>query len=149
MIQDVPPMLKPGLYEQVINKELSNKIDDSAQLIDKRNIGKAEAPQVLAGYLSEVIEKGLSRLAGDDIECQLGLANRIVSAVTELTGDEEFDGLSVDERAEQLLAVANMQNNADTMKRRITMTRPECYKSESTEIFRNFKNCFCFSHSVL
>ena len=125
-------MLKPGLYEQVINKELSDKIDDSAQLIDKRNIDKAEAPQVLAGYLSEVIEKGLSRLAGDDIEGQLGLANRIVSAVTELTGDEEFDGLSVDERAEQLLAVANMQNNADTMKRRITMTRPETSLASSS-----------------
>ena len=125
-------MLKPGLYEQVINKELSDKIDDSAQLIDKRNIDKAEAPQVLAGYLSEVIEKGLSRLAGDDIEGQLGLANKIVSAVTELTGDEEFDGLSVDQRAEQLLAVANMQNNADTMKRRITMTRPETSLASSS-----------------
>ena len=125
-------MLRPGLYEQVINKELSDKIDDSAQLIDKRNIDKAEAPQVLAGYLSEVIEKGLSRLAGDDIEGQLGLANKIVSAVTELTGDDEFDGMSVDERAEQLLAVANMQNNADTMKRRITMTRPETSLASSS-----------------
>ena len=57
-------MLKPGLYEQVINKDLSGEIDSSAQFIDKRNIDKAEAPQVLAGYLSEVIEKGLSRLAG-------------------------------------------------------------------------------------
>ena len=125
-------MLKPGLYEQVINKDLSDKIDDSAQLIDKRNIDKAEAPQVLAGYLSEVIEKGLSCLSGDDIEGQLSLANRIVSAVTELTGDEEFDGLSVDERAEQLLAVANMQNNADAMKRRITMTRPETSLASSS-----------------
>ena len=52
-------MLKPGLYEQVINKELSGEIDRSAQLIEKRNIDKAEAPQVLVGYLSEVIEKGL------------------------------------------------------------------------------------------
>lgn len=125
-------MLKPGLYEQVINKELSNKIDDSAQLIDKRSIDKAEAPQVLAGYLTEVIEKGLSRLAGDDIEGQLGLANKIVSAVTELTGDEEFDGLSVDKRAEQLLAVANMQGNADAIKRRITMTRPETSLASSS-----------------
>ncbi len=118
-------MLKPGLYEQVINKEISSEIDSSEQLIDKRNIDKAEAPQVLAGYLSEVIEKGLSRLAGDDIEGQLDLANKIVSAVTELTGDEEFDGLSVDQRAEQLLAVAQMQNNADAVRGRITMIRPE------------------------
>ena len=60
-------MLRPGLYEQVINKDLSGELDESRQLIDRRNIDKAEAPQVLAGYLSEVIEKGLSRLAGDDI----------------------------------------------------------------------------------
>lgn len=49
-IRRCPPMLKPVLYEQVINKDLSEKIDDSAQLIEKRNIDKAEAPQVLAGY---------------------------------------------------------------------------------------------------
>ncbi len=125
-------MLKPGLYEQVINKELSDEIGSSSQLIDKRNIDKAEAPKVLAGYLSEIIEKGLSRLAGDDIEGQVSLANRIVSTVTELTGDDEFDGLSVDERAEQLLAVVNIQNNADAVRGRITMTRPETSLASSS-----------------
>ena len=118
-------MLKPGLYEQVINKELSAEIDNTDQLIDKRNIDKAEAPQVLAGYLTEIIEKGLSRLPEDDLDGQLGLANKIIMAVTEHTGDDEFDGLSVDQRAEQLLAVANMQNNADGVRGRITMVRPE------------------------
>jgi hypothetical protein len=53
---------------------------------------------VLTEHLSEVIERGLSRLAGDDIECQLGIANKIVS----------FDSLSVDERVQQLFAVVNM-----------------------------------------
>ncbi len=125
-------MLIPGLYEQVINKDLSDKLDDSAQLIEKRNIDKAEAPQILSGYLAEIIEKGLSCFSSDDIEGQLRLANRIVSAVTESTGDYEFDGMSVDERAEQLLAVANMQNNADTMKHCITMTRPETSLASSS-----------------
>lgn len=118
-------MLKLGLYEQVINKDLSAEIDSEQQLIEKRNIDKAEAPQILSGYLSEIIEKGLSRLSGNDIEGQLGLANKIISAVTELTGDKEFDGQSVDERAEQLLAVANKQNNADSLRNQITVTRPE------------------------
>ena len=125
-------MLKPGLYEQVINKDLSNEIDENPQLIEKRSIDKAEAPQILSGYLAEIIEKGLSCLSGDDMEGQLGLANKIVSAVTELTGDAEFDGLTVDQRAEQLLAVANMQNNADALKRRITMTRPETSLTSSS-----------------
>ena len=123
--KEVKTMLKPGLYEQVINKELSAEIDKSEQLIDKRNIDKAEAPQVLAGYLTEIIEKGLSRLPGDDLDGQLGLANKIIMAVTEHTGDDEFDGLSVDQRAEQLLAVANMQNNSDGVRGRNTMVRPE------------------------
>ncbi len=118
-------MLNPGLYEQVINKDLSNEIDATEQLIEKRSIDKAEASKVLSGYLAEVIEKGLSQLAGDDTESQLRLANKIVSAVTELTGDDEFDGLSVDKRSEQLLAVANMQNNPDAIKGQIRMLRPE------------------------
>ena len=70
------------------------------------------------------------------------LPTKIVSAVTELTGDDEFDGLSVDQRAEQLLAVANMQNNADTMKRRITMTRPETSLASSS-LFKS--NAIVFS----
>lgn len=118
-------MLKPGLYEQVINKELSDEIDENEQLIEKRSIDNAEASKVLSGYLAEVIEKGLSQLASDDTEGQLRLANKIVSAVTEMTGDDEFDGLSVDKRSEQLLAVAEMQNNADSIKGQIRMLRPE------------------------
>lgn len=70
-------MLKPGLYEQVINKDISAKINEEAQLIEKKNIDASEAPQILSGYLSEIIEKGLSRLTGNNIEGQLDLANRI------------------------------------------------------------------------
>ena len=125
-------MLKPGLYEQVINKELSEEIDETKQLIEKRSIDKAEAPHVLSGYFAEVIEKGLSRLSGDDTEGQLKLANKIVSAVTELTGDDEFDGLSVDKRSEQLLAVADMQNNPDAIKGQIRMLRPETSLASSS-----------------
>ncbi len=125
-------MLKPGLYEQVINKELSNKIDESRQLVDKRNIDKAEAPQVLSGYLSEIIEKGLEHFGNDEIEKKLDLANKIVKTITESTGDDEFDGMSVDERAEQLLAVADMQNNADSVNRKIRISRPETSMAASS-----------------
>ncbi len=70
-------MLRPGLYEQVINKDLSSELDESQQLIEKCNIDKAEAPQILSGYLAEIIEKGLSRLSSDDIEgCIFRTANR-------------------------------------------------------------------------
>lgn len=125
-------MLKPGLYEQVINKDISEKLDTSEQIIDKRDIDKAEAPQILSGYLSEIIEKGLSRFGSDDIEKKLELANKIVKAITETTGDSEFDGMSLEERAEQLLAVAEMKNNADSVKNKITMLRPETSMATSS-----------------
>ena len=50
-------MLRPGLYEQVINKALSDELNVNRQFIDKLNIDKAEAPQILSGYLAEIIEK--------------------------------------------------------------------------------------------
>ncbi len=53
-------MLKPGLYEQVINslldKELSTKQDE---LKYTEKIDSAEASGILTRYLSEVIQKSL------------------------------------------------------------------------------------------
>lgn len=125
-------MLKPGLYEQVINKDISEKLNSSEQIIDKREIDRAEAPHILSGYLSEIIEKGLSQFGSDDIEKKLELANKIVKAITETTGDNEFDGMSLEERAEQLLAVAEMKNNADSLRNKITMSRPETSMASSS-----------------
>ena len=125
-------MLKPGLYEQVINKDISGKLNSSEQIIDKREIDKAEAPHIHSGYLSEIIEKGLSQFGSDDIEKKLELANKIVKAITETTGDNEFDGMSLEERAEQLLAVAEMKNNADSLRNKITMSRPETSMASSS-----------------
>lgn len=56
------------------------------------------------------MEKGLRQVSSDDISGQLSLANRIVSAIADVTGDSDFDGMSVAERAEQLLAVAEKKN---------------------------------------
>ena len=51
-------MLKPGLYEQVINKDLSGELDESRQLIEKRNIDKAEASQVMISKVSWDLQTG-------------------------------------------------------------------------------------------
>lgn len=125
-------MLKPGLYEQVINKDITEKIDESSQLIDKRAIDDAEAPHIISNYLAEIIEKGLTRLGNDNIETKLRLANKIVSAVTETTGDDEFDGMSIDNSAQQLLAIADIANNADSVNKIIRMPRPETPMSSSS-----------------
>ena len=104
-------MLKRGLYEQVINKSLDRELERSDDIVASTGkLDGAEAPQILSHYISELVEKGLRQVSSDDISGQLSLANRIVSAIADVTGDNDFDGMSVAERAEQLLAVG--ENNS-------------------------------------
>lgn len=118
-------MLNEGLYEQVISKALSSELNNAEQLIDTGKLDAAEAPSILAKYIAEIVEKGLRQVESNDISEQLRLANKIVSTVAEVTNDEEFDGDTVDARAEQLLAVVNRQNNASAIDGKINIARPE------------------------
>ena len=101
-------MLHPGLYEQVINRELSTELSDiSAARQATAPIDKAEASKVLAQYLADVVQKGLDNVLdnGGDLSTQVELSNRIVETVQQMTQEAGFAALSVDTRAEQLLAL--------------------------------------------
>ena len=101
-------MLSPGLYEQVINTALNREL---SEIPDARKsvapIDRAEASKVLAQYLADVVQKGLENVAdnGGDISTQIGLANQIVTLIQNTTQEADFASLSVDQRAEQLLAL--------------------------------------------
>ena len=119
-------MLKRGLYEQVINKSLDRELERSDDIIASTGkLDGAEAPQILSHYISELVEKGLRQVSSDDISGQLSLANRIVSAIADVTGDSDFDGMSVAERAEQLLAVAEKKNTLTAVTGEFSPVRPE------------------------
>ena len=119
-------MLKRGLYEQVINKSLDRELECSDDIVTSTGkLDGAEAPQILPHYISELVEKGLRQVSSDDISGQLSLANRIVSAIADVTGDSDFDGMSVAERAEQLLAVAEKKNSLTAVTGEFSPVRPE------------------------
>ena len=119
-------MLKRGLYEQVINKSLDRELECSDDIVTSTGkLDGAEAPQILSHYISELVEKGLRQVSSDDISGQLSLANRIVSAIADVTGDSDFDGMSVAERAEQLLAVAEKKNTLTAVTGEFSLVRPE------------------------
>ena len=119
-------MLKRGLYEQVINKSLDRELECSDDIVASTGkLDGAEAPQILSHYISELVEKGLRQVSSDDISGQLSLANRIVSAIADVTGDSDFDGMSVAERAEQLLAVAEKKNSLTAVTGEFSPVRPE------------------------
>lgn len=101
-------MLYPGLYEQIINNALSSEL---VELPEARKavapIDKAEASKVLAQYLTDVVQKGLDNVLdnGGDISDQIELTNQIVDLIQRITQEADFAVLSVDQRAEQLLAL--------------------------------------------
>ena len=126
-------MLKRGLYEQVINKSLDRELERSDDIAASTGkLDGAEAPQILSHYISELVEKGLRQVSSDDISGQLSLANRIVSAIADVTGDSDFDGMSVAERAEQLLAVAEKKNTLTAVTGEFSPVRPETSLSASS-----------------
>ena len=101
-------MLPPGFYEQVTNTALNREL---SEIPDARKsvapIDRAEASKVLAQYLADVVQRALENVAdnGGVISTQIDLANQIVDLIQNTTGEADFDALSIDARAEQLLAL--------------------------------------------
>ena len=101
-------MFHPGLYEQVINKQLTDELQQVPQACKAVTpIDQAEASKVLAQYLTEVVQKGMDNLVdnGGDIAAQIQLTNQIVGLVQKTTQETDFSEMSVDDRAEQLRAL--------------------------------------------
>ncbi len=101
-------MLHHGLYEQVINNQLSSELSEIPEARKAvAPIDKAEASKVLAQYLTDVVQKGLDNVAdnGGDISAQIALTNQIVDLIQNTTREADFAALGVDQRAEQLLAL--------------------------------------------
>lgn len=101
-------MLHSGLYEQVINEKLNTELSDIPEVCQaEKEIDPAEASQILADYVAEIVKKGLDQVAdeGDSLHRQILLTNKIVCTIKEVTNDSGFQSLTVAERAEQLLAI--------------------------------------------
>ncbi|MFA5536343.1 MAG: NgoFVII family restriction endonuclease, partial [Bacillota bacterium] len=128
-------MLKPGLYEKVINKELNRLLkEDVSMRKETTPIDREEAARILAKYVAEVVEKGLVNLRdkGGDMSSQVKLANKIVDTVIGEIGDDSFDGLQVDKGAKQLLALLEKKNTIYTLNSNNRIPRPETSIAQSS-----------------
>lgn len=129
-------MLPPGLYEQVINTALNREL---SEISDARKsvvpIDKAEASKVLAQYLADVVQKALENVVdnGGDLSTQIGLANQIVDLIQNITQEADFAALSIDQRAEQLLALLREQDPRLAVgKTAADLSRPETSIAQSS-----------------
>lgn len=129
-------MLKPGLYEQVINKEINDRL---AQIAEARkfvaSIDQEEAAQILAQYLAEVIQKGLDNILDKErgISDQVSLVNEIIDLIQKKTGEIDFALMKVDPRAKQLLALLKENDPRLAVKKTAkTLIRPESSVARSS-----------------
>lgn len=129
-------MLKPGLYEQVINDEIGRELTKLPAVQQATApIDTAEAAQILAQYLTDVIQKGLDRVRDgqEGLSSQILLANEIVHLIEEKTQEADFAALCVDQRSEQLLALLKENDPRLAMgKTAVDVIRPETSIAQSS-----------------
>lgn len=128
-------MLKPGLYEQVINQEIKTELaETSAEQKFIQKIDSAEASGILTGYISEVIKRSLDNISnGENVSVQVELVNKIVNVLSGETG-EDISELAVTEDAEQLITLLSPEDPMVRLgkKKAKDVVRPETSVSQSS-----------------
>ena len=121
-------MLKTGLYEQIIDQTLGAALEASKDeyIADTEKIDKEEASLVLANYTSEIIKKSLDHLKDShkSVGEQITFINKLISKIIQETGNNDFSKMSVDERAEQLLALVENKNRLPQNTAKTDLSRP-------------------------
>ena len=104
-------MTQTGLYEQLINKLVSsklNELDRNTFFIKESPIDKSEASRVLSQYLIEIIRLALNLITGEDsIEKQIELSNNIIKLLRDELNEEEFEEDLIETQAKILTAILN------------------------------------------
>ncbi len=128
-------MLKPGIYEQVINHLIHDEIESqSAKIINKAKIEGEEASRMLASYVAETIEKYLEvlREKGAGISDLVSVLNRSLESMNLQKNGLKMDEFLIHELGEKLLSVTERISEADGTPENHAIVRPESSISRSS-----------------
>lgn len=82
-------MLKPGLYELLLNEALRHAVDESGLLPEIEPVDRPELARVLAAYIARLAEDRLAGLrAASDPSEALAFANRVVGEICRHDADQ-------------------------------------------------------------
>lgn len=102
-------MIRQGLYEQLINKLVSTKLEElgrESYFISETSIDKNEAARIISNYLCDVIKIALNMYSGEkSIENQITLANKLIQLLINEFNEAEFDSDIISDEAKILSAV--------------------------------------------
>ena len=128
-----------GLYEQLINKLLSNKlqsIEENKFFIKTIPLDKEEAARYLSLYLSETIQFALNELKGDDkVFQQVELSNKIIQLLIQELPKLDFTNNLIEDEGKILQAVfSNLDSPYADFNSRLKQITPYTRLSQS-ELF--------------
>lgn len=113
-------ILKEDLYEQVINKEILQQLNNLEQekfIIDKDKIDKEEAKAILSQYISQVIRKSLNYIRDKEKEDseklikQIEACNDIINILSKVSNEEDIKKYEIDKNGEILTSLYSKVNN--------------------------------------
>ena len=100
---------KPGLYEEIINHRLQNEIQQlSSSSASVRPLDEADAPKILAGYVSQRLEQKLRILSerkDSSVDDQIAFANEILKQLENADEEEPQNSETITEPGRELLAI--------------------------------------------
>ncbi len=132
-------MLKPGLYEQLINNGLKRELDEITEECKSiSQIDKAEAAEIISKYVSEVLHRQLNIITEsnkeDSLIKQIELANKLISAVDENEKEPLISsGISDEENGLQLLSLLDPNDEKRILgKKASDIERPQTSLAQSS-----------------
>lgn len=134
-------MLKEGLYEAVINKELDEKLNELREIqVEKQKIDIEEAKNILSRYIGEITKKALSYIR-DDIKDskeeevilkQIRACNEIINILSEISNENSLKEYNISEKAEILMSLYSKINSIRYVNKEIKVIRPTTSIAESS-----------------
>jgi superfamily II DNA or RNA helicase len=127
-----PSELRPGLYEDLTTERLEQALAGiDGDLVQRRRLDAADADEVIARYLADLVRRALTAHKGDDRESvarQVAVANRLIGTLRELVPDA-FAGLEEVSSSHDLLLALLVRPSTPTPPR--SLDRPEIPLSAS------------------
>ena len=130
-------MLKEGIYEQVINTEISDKLNICEQdgyAYSASDIVSPESSKILADYISDIIKQQLHVVLDkkDNITGQVELVNSLIETIKSQTDESELEGKILDVNPQQLFSLLNKQNTIFSINKNAEIVRPETSIAQSS-----------------
>lgn len=151
--------MKDGIYESIINEELSRNLDSNKYYIKTEKLKGKDSKNIIVNYLSEVTQRALNTINEVDVDKdddeiiieEIRICNELIELLRSKLPFDEYRELNISENAEILEYAYNKVNNplfdGKIIKPVTSLTEPTLFTNSSkeitlvSEIIKEIKSC--------